>query len=214
MRGGLLTSQGFCIAFYDHYFRRKDFLTIIPPEQSYHISISFKQCLRYTFSSRKDGIIFKQSPLPTPTNCLLSPFVAKVGGSIVVGNHPWCWLYYRWSFPVSPSVSHAEESVYLPRHMHSIVQSLFYAEILCSSYLAINAHLHCMPANQYALVTLLHMEILPPLASAYLLAPSNDYHKVQDLNTSLGSYSILLRHLCSGLRHLSRGENHRQSCHR
>ena len=74
--------------------------------------------------------------------------------------------------------------------MHSILRLLFYA--------------------------LLHMEILPPLAIAYLLAcSSNDYHTVQDLDTSLGSYSILLRHLCSGLHHPSGGgENHRQPLHR
>ena len=36
------------------------------------------------------------------------------------GNHSWCWLYYRWFLPGLPSVSHAGESVYLPRNMHSM----------------------------------------------------------------------------------------------
>lgn len=87
MWGRLLSSQGFCIAFYRHYLRRKNFLTIIPPEPSHNARISFEQCLLYTLASRREFIVFKQSPLRTPTNCLLSIFVAAVGGSeITFGN--------------------------------------------------------------------------------------------------------------------------------
>lgn len=79
--GEIARLSGLCIAFYRHYFRRKDFLTIIPPEPSYNTSISLEQCLLYTLASRREFIIFKQSPLQTPTNYLLSIFVAPVGGS-------------------------------------------------------------------------------------------------------------------------------------
>lgn len=81
MWGRLLTSQGFCIAFYRHYFRLKNFLTIIPPEPSYNTSISLEQFLLCTLASSREFIIFKQSPLQTPTNYLLSIFVAAVEGS-------------------------------------------------------------------------------------------------------------------------------------
>ena len=81
MWGRLLTSQGFCIAFSRHYFRLKNFLTIIPPEPSYNTSISLEQFLLCTLASSREFIIFKQSPLQTPTNYLLSIFVAAVEGS-------------------------------------------------------------------------------------------------------------------------------------
>ena len=210
MRRGLLTSQGFCIALYNHYLGGKTFLplyrqnhlTTLASHSSNVCDTRFHLVGRVSSSNR---VRFLLRPISFYHHLL-----PRSEDQSAVGNYPWCWLYYRWSLPVSPSVSHARESVYLPRRMHSILRFLFYTETLCSSYPAINAHLHCMPANKYVLVTLLHMGILPPLAFVYLLARfSNDYHTVQDLDTSLGSYSMLLRHFCSGLHHPSGGgESH------
>lgn len=139
---------------------RKDFLT----HHLKALSISFKQNVCYIlWHLVGKGIIFKQSSLPTPTNCLLSPFVAKVGGSIsskeiTLGDG--CITagpcLFRLQYLMRGRV------VYLSRHMHSILRLLFYVETLCSSYLATNAHLYCMLTNRCALVTLLLLEILPP----------------------------------------------------
>lgn len=53
------------------------------------LSISFKQNVCYIlWHLVGKGIIFKQSSLPTPTNCLLSPFVAKVEDRSVVRKSP------------------------------------------------------------------------------------------------------------------------------
>lgn len=67
--GRLLTSQGFCIAFYRHYFRRKNFLTIIPPEPSYNTSISLEHNVCYVLwhllgsSSSLNKARFKLRPI-------------------------------------------------------------------------------------------------------------------------------------------------------
>lgn len=165
MWGRLLNSQGFCIAFYRHYWR-KNFPTIIPPEPSYNTSISLEQCLLCTLASSREFIIFKQSPLQTPNNYLLSIFVATVGGweiILVMALLPLVLAFFAFGiscggeFP--PSKTYAFDITLI---------------ILCRNTLLLLSS-NERPTTLFTgkSVTLLHLEILPPLASAYLFNHSS-----------------------------------------